>query len=259
MGWTGSKAEMPIGMLLKKMYCGKCGTRLKIKKSTRLIKKGDKDFSSTHGSTIYIGMSQYELTTYSYICPSCHREVSYDEQLRIDQKQKGKEIKKQKISSEKYFKKIQNLKNEDLAALILICLGTVLLPCLFFLGFFGGSDVDRAVKTVSLVSIMWGVGYFWHQNVNRFLMNEFEVKQYGKVSNQIQSYLIKRLKRDNAFYWIVALVMTVLLVTQSYNTILQFEDMMSINRIIIGLLVVWLLGCLYPLLKNRKMIKNTGK
>ena len=34
MGWKGSEIEMPVGMIFKRMFCHKCGARLKKEKIT---------------------------------------------------------------------------------------------------------------------------------------------------------------------------------------------------------------------------------
>ena len=46
MGWKGSEIEMPVGMIFKRMFCHKCGARLKKEKITKSsylgkIKTGD--------------------------------------------------------------------------------------------------------------------------------------------------------------------------------------------------------------------------
>lgn len=40
MGWRGYESEIDLGMLFRKMYCHKCGTRLKRKKITAIYHKG---------------------------------------------------------------------------------------------------------------------------------------------------------------------------------------------------------------------------
>lgn len=39
MGWRGYKGTIDVGMIFKKMYCKNCGTKLKIKKNTEIVKK----------------------------------------------------------------------------------------------------------------------------------------------------------------------------------------------------------------------------
>lgn len=88
MGWRGSVSEIDSGMLFKKMYCKKCGERLKKKKNTEIIKKGDPRFSRRIGRYIMIGMTSYSMNTYTYLCPNCGFEISYDEQVKIAKIQK---------------------------------------------------------------------------------------------------------------------------------------------------------------------------
>lgn len=88
MGWRGSVSEIDFGMLFKKMYCKNCGERLKKKKNTEIIKKGDPRFSRRIGRYIMIGLTSYSMHTYTYLCPNCGLELSYDEQVKIAKIQK---------------------------------------------------------------------------------------------------------------------------------------------------------------------------
>ncbi len=87
MGWRGFKGEIDSGMLFKKMYCKNCGTRLKIKKNTKIINKGDEGYSNRIAGHA-IGMSSYYSVTYIYCCPNCGLEITYDEQCVVAKKQK---------------------------------------------------------------------------------------------------------------------------------------------------------------------------
>ena len=84
MGWRGYKGTIDVGMLFKKMFCQNCGTRLRIKKNSQIINKGDKEFSNRMpGKGNAIGMSSYYSVTYAYLCPICNSEISYDAQCVI--------------------------------------------------------------------------------------------------------------------------------------------------------------------------------
>ena len=91
MGWEGYESEMDIGMLLRKMYCQHCGTRLKVKKNSKIVRKGDEGFSTRLGHTGQgraIGMSSVERVTYIYECPNCHHKITYDEQCYVAKEQR---------------------------------------------------------------------------------------------------------------------------------------------------------------------------
>ena len=89
MGWRGYKATIDVGMLFKRMYCRICGTKLKIKKNTKIVKKGDEGYSSKMpGKGNALGMSSYYDVTHIYCCPNCGLEITYDEQCVIAKKQK---------------------------------------------------------------------------------------------------------------------------------------------------------------------------
>ena len=98
MGWRGYKGTIAAGMLFKKMHCENCGTKLKIKKNTEIIRKGDEGYSSRMpGKGNALGMSSYIDVTYTYWCPNCGLEITYDEQCIVAKKQK---LSKKKIPNE---------------------------------------------------------------------------------------------------------------------------------------------------------------
>lgn len=101
MGWKGYEAEIPAGMVFKKMYCHKCGEKFKIKKISYILKKGEDGYSNDILGHPTIGMDKKEIWYYIYKCPNCGFEISYDEQVRISKIQKKK---KKKILTENDFK-----------------------------------------------------------------------------------------------------------------------------------------------------------
>lgn len=89
MGWRGYKGTIDVGMIFKKMYCKNCGTKLKIKKNTKIVKKGDEDYSNRMpGKGSALGMSSYYDVAHVYCCPNCGLETTYDEQCAVARKQK---------------------------------------------------------------------------------------------------------------------------------------------------------------------------
>lgn len=98
MGWKGYEAEIPVGMIFKKMYCHKCGYKLKRKKISKIYKKGDPNYSNDILGQPTIGMDRIERAYYIYQCPNCHLEITYDAQCVVAKKQKKL---KKKIIDEK--------------------------------------------------------------------------------------------------------------------------------------------------------------
>ena len=86
---------MPFGMLYKRMHCNCCGTRLKIKKHKRTISKRDEDYWKywKRSSDSIIEPRSYVFVCYTYECPCCGSETTYDEQLDI------------RFAQKRYFKK----------------------------------------------------------------------------------------------------------------------------------------------------------
>ena len=93
MGWQGNAREITLGMLFKKMYCRKCGTKLVRKASKRIVNKGDDEFERCvhiyrRSRLLPICMSSCTLTTYTYLCSQCGVETTYEEQCQIAKKQR---------------------------------------------------------------------------------------------------------------------------------------------------------------------------
>ena len=93
MGWTGYEATIPAGMLIRRMYCSKCGSRLEREKVSKLYHKGETGYQNHllgHGT---IGMDKIVKATYIYKCPKCENVTTYDEQIIISKIQKKKKTK----------------------------------------------------------------------------------------------------------------------------------------------------------------------
>ena len=88
MGWRGYNGTIDAGMIFKKMYCKNCGTKLKIKKSSEIINKGDEGYTNKINGDSTIGMSSYYSVSYVYLCPNCNLEITYDDQCVVAKKQK---------------------------------------------------------------------------------------------------------------------------------------------------------------------------
>lgn len=82
---------IPIGMIFKKFYCHKCGSRLEKSARKRTVRRGDPDYKKYRniGDSYVIG--DIEVTQYDFCCPSCGEITGYDEQCILEhiQKQTG--------------------------------------------------------------------------------------------------------------------------------------------------------------------------
>ena len=79
--------SIPMGMLIKKFYCHKCGERLRRHHKTRIVKRGDPDYNKHNIDGIYTS-GDIEVTEYDFQCPSCGNIIEYDEQCVIENIQK---------------------------------------------------------------------------------------------------------------------------------------------------------------------------
>ena len=75
--------DMPLGMLVRKMYCAGCGTRLVRKQVRKQYQRSEGGFRNTLSNRSIINVGSYTTVTYVYRCPNCHRETSYEEQVKV--------------------------------------------------------------------------------------------------------------------------------------------------------------------------------
>ena len=83
MGWKGYELRISPLMIFRKMYCHKCGSKLKIKKVSETYKKGDPEYSNEILGHSTIGMNRKEVVRYIYKCPGCASEITYEDQCKI--------------------------------------------------------------------------------------------------------------------------------------------------------------------------------
>jgi hypothetical protein len=60
--------EMPLGMLIRKMYCAGCGARLVRKKIRKTYRRGEEGFRNTLSNRSTINVQSYTAVTYVYRC-----------------------------------------------------------------------------------------------------------------------------------------------------------------------------------------------
>lgn len=87
---TGSSKNIPLGMLLKKHYCRKCGAKLCKNPHTRLVSPEDDEWKqySRIGRVHMLPVGDIEVTEYNFKCPDCQAITGYDEQVITEKIQK---------------------------------------------------------------------------------------------------------------------------------------------------------------------------
>ena len=87
----GYWAQIPVGMLLSKMYCSKCGQRLKLKKRSDVYHFGDSEYRyfSSNLNHLKLDPEQTKID-YVYYCPNCNTTITYKKQCEIRKMQKKK-------------------------------------------------------------------------------------------------------------------------------------------------------------------------
>ena len=87
---NGKSISMPIGMVCRRYYCVKCGTKLKRERTHRVVTESDKDYYRYQDRGKF-PRRDYDVYGYRFKCPSCGMRIAYDEQCIIKriQKQQG--------------------------------------------------------------------------------------------------------------------------------------------------------------------------
>ncbi len=81
--------RIEVGMLFRRMYCCKCGTKLKRDSRSHIYNKGEVGYDDRPASRggILIDLPQMHVL-YVYVCPKCKNVTTYEEQCEIAKKQK---------------------------------------------------------------------------------------------------------------------------------------------------------------------------
>ncbi|MCH5180839.1 MAG: hypothetical protein J1F32_06475 [Erysipelotrichales bacterium] len=93
----GKSYSIPQGMVFKKYYCSKCGTRLVKERTHRIVRKYDKDYFQYQRYN-YFPRYDYDVYDNRFKCPSCNTRIAFVEQCRIERI--PKKYKKKILSSE---------------------------------------------------------------------------------------------------------------------------------------------------------------
>jgi RNase P subunit RPR2 len=88
---SGATASIPLGMLVKRFYCHKCGERLKTVCVIRTLNPGDLGYRAAENAifdTNTLPKGAVSVTAARLICPACHTAMTFGEQKEIAQLQK---------------------------------------------------------------------------------------------------------------------------------------------------------------------------
>ena len=132
---SNKAVSVPIGMLLKKFYCHKCGEHLKKCSKTRTVTPGDPDYRehSSINRTHMVG--DIELTEYDFECPVCGNIVDYEEQRIIGkiQKRLGKKLlSEDEISDNRVNVKYKTYRNEKIKKVIFTAIFIVVFALIIY-------------------------------------------------------------------------------------------------------------------------------
>ena len=151
---NGKFISIPFGMVFKKYYCSKCGTKLEKEKTHRIVTKDDWDYYQYHDYGTF-PKRDYDVYSYQFKCSCCGDRISFDEQCIIEKIQKRR---KNIILSPDEIKENYELCKEANNERIL--LRNVLIPVIFYLIFFVPFFLfatDRTLADLGKVAIIFTV------------------------------------------------------------------------------------------------------
>ena len=90
---NGKSYSIHAGMLFKKYYCAKCGTKLEKEKTHRVVTPDDADYFEYQDYNKF-PRRDYDVYDYRFKCPYCQTSISYEEQCIVSkiQKEQGSRI-----------------------------------------------------------------------------------------------------------------------------------------------------------------------
>lgn len=150
----GKHISIPFGMVFKKYYCSKCGTKLEKEKTHRVVTKDDWDYYQYHDYGRF-PRRDYDVYGYQFKCSCCGDRISFDEQCIIEKIQKKR---KNIILSPDEIKENYELckKANDKRKLIRNVLFLIISCSLFFAGFYLFAT-DRTLVDLAKTAIMFTV------------------------------------------------------------------------------------------------------
>lgn len=126
----GKSYAIPVGMVFKKYYCCKCGTKLEKERTHRVVNKEDKDYYQYQDCGTFPRVD-HDVYDYRFKCPNCGKRISYDEQCIMERIQKKS---KSKILSSKEIKNnYQNCKHNNNKYVLT---RNIMVPSIFIIPFF---------------------------------------------------------------------------------------------------------------------------
>lgn len=126
----GKSYAIPVGMVFKKYYCCKCGTKLEKERTHRVVNKEDKDYYQYQDCGTFPRVD-HDVYDYRFKCPNCGKRNSYDEQCIMERIQKKS---KSKILSSKEIKNnYQNCKHNNNKYVLT---RNIMVPSIFIIPFF---------------------------------------------------------------------------------------------------------------------------
>lgn len=86
---AGYSVEINFGMLFRRMYCSRCGTKLKRQSYSSEHRKGELGYEKHFRPRISVSSLETQIIVrYDYVCPYCKRVTTYEQQCLIAKKQK---------------------------------------------------------------------------------------------------------------------------------------------------------------------------
>lgn len=154
----GKSYAIPFGMVFKKYYCSKCGSKLEKERTHRVVTKDDKDYYQYHDYGTF-PRSDHDVYDYRFKCPSCGARISFVEQCIIERIQK--KCSSKILSSIEIKQNHKECKFEDNKRVLLrnilvpLCFVSLFFPLFYF---FGTNKEEFSLTVLIILYILISLG-----------------------------------------------------------------------------------------------------
>lgn len=149
---NGKFTSIPFGMVFKKYYCSKCGTKLEKEKTHRVVTKDDWDYYQYHEYGTF-PKRDYDVYSYQFKCSSCGDRISFDDQCIIERIQKNH--RKIVLSPEEIKENYESSREADNKRILI---RNLLIPIIFYLvsfTLFYLFAIDRTLTNFVVLAILY--------------------------------------------------------------------------------------------------------
>ena len=189
----GKSWSMPYGMVFKKYYCSRCGTKLIKSRTHRIVTKNDKDYYQYHEVGNFPRLD-YDVYGYEFKCVKCNKKISYKEQCIIERIQKKC---KQKVLSNTEIK--ENYKAEKNKESKRILRRNIIIPVTMITISFALMYIFESDKKLSSLLILGALYLLLTSHFIFMIIRNYKGKNKLRVNQNYSEELKSKLEKIHAY------------------------------------------------------------